>query len=288
MTPVAADTGEALPENIVAGIDAAARRHLVDSDGVRICWRNFGHCGPPLVLLHGGQGSWLHWVRNVEPLARHFSVWVPDLPGYGDSDAPAGTTLASLLEPTIATLDALIGASAPVFLAGFSFGGLVAAHLAARRGKVEKLALFGPAGHGGRLRRTRALLGWRDAADAAELARRMRHNLAAHMLHEEASIDALALHVHTVSSLRTRFRSQEISLGGGLQQALERSDAEMLLVWSEHDLAAEPAVLAPALTEGWPKRRAHLVSGAGHWVQYERAAAVDRLLCDWFLGDRAA
>jgi pimeloyl-ACP methyl ester carboxylesterase len=39
----------------------------------------------PTLLLHGGTGSWTHWVRNIEPLARQFSVVVPDLPGMGES-----------------------------------------------------------------------------------------------------------------------------------------------------------------------------------------------------------
>ena len=30
--------------------------------------------GPTLLLLHGGTGSWTHWVRNIEPLSRRFSL----------------------------------------------------------------------------------------------------------------------------------------------------------------------------------------------------------------------
>jgi pimeloyl-ACP methyl ester carboxylesterase len=38
--------------------------------------------GPTLLLLHGGTGSWTHRLRNIEPLARHFRLVVPDLPGW--------------------------------------------------------------------------------------------------------------------------------------------------------------------------------------------------------------
>ena len=44
--------------------------------------------GEPLVLLHGGSGSWRHWARNVGPLARHRMVVCPDIPGLGDSAPP--------------------------------------------------------------------------------------------------------------------------------------------------------------------------------------------------------
>jgi pimeloyl-ACP methyl ester carboxylesterase len=43
--------------------------------------------GRPLVLVHGGHGSWLHWVRNIEALSAKRTLWIPDLPGYGDSSA---------------------------------------------------------------------------------------------------------------------------------------------------------------------------------------------------------
>src|SRR5207249_5621844 len=41
--------------------------------------------GPDLVLFHGGMGSWKHWIRNIEPLARHFTVHALDHPSYGAS-----------------------------------------------------------------------------------------------------------------------------------------------------------------------------------------------------------
>ena len=40
---------------------------------------------PPLVLLHGGSGSWTHWLRNINALVDAGRwVLVPDLPGFGD------------------------------------------------------------------------------------------------------------------------------------------------------------------------------------------------------------
>lgn len=47
-------------------------------------WHRWGS-GPTVVLFHGGFGSWTHWIRNVEVLARHYTVLAADLPGLGDS-----------------------------------------------------------------------------------------------------------------------------------------------------------------------------------------------------------
>jgi 2-hydroxy-6-oxonona-2,4-dienedioate hydrolase len=44
---------------------------------------------PPVVLFHGGSGSWTHWVRNIQPLvAAGRQVIAADLPGFGDSASP--------------------------------------------------------------------------------------------------------------------------------------------------------------------------------------------------------
>jgi pimeloyl-ACP methyl ester carboxylesterase len=46
--------------------------------------------GPPLVLLHGWPQHWWAWRKLIPPLARHYRVIVPDLRGWGWSDAPPG------------------------------------------------------------------------------------------------------------------------------------------------------------------------------------------------------
>lgn len=48
--------------------------------------------GPPLLLLHGFPVSHVAWHAVAPLLARSFSVVCPDLPGYGASHKPAGTT----------------------------------------------------------------------------------------------------------------------------------------------------------------------------------------------------
>jgi pimeloyl-ACP methyl ester carboxylesterase len=44
--------------------------------------------GPDLVLVHGLGASSFSWRHNRTPLARHFRVITPDLPGHGRSPAP--------------------------------------------------------------------------------------------------------------------------------------------------------------------------------------------------------
>ena len=64
--------------------------HFVDVDGIKIRYLRAGHAGEPLILLHGGgiDSATLSWKLTIEPLARYFQVFAPDLPGYGQSDKP--------------------------------------------------------------------------------------------------------------------------------------------------------------------------------------------------------
>jgi pimeloyl-ACP methyl ester carboxylesterase len=270
-------------------LDARSTRHRVDWEGRHVAWRRFGS-GTPLVLLHGGHGSWMHWIRNIEPLARAREVWVPDLPGYGDSD-DAGTAdaLHAVLTPVVATLDRLVGRDTAIDVAGFSFGGLVAAHLASQRPGVERLALLGPAGHGSERRPRGELLDWKRAAaagDARALARAMRHNLAMHMLSAEPEdIDDTAVDLHTRSCLRTRFRSKGLSRAGGLLGALEHRPEPTLMLWGEDDVTADPVSLMSSVPIHLPQCRVEVLRGAGHWLQYEQAGAVNLRLRAW-LDDR--
>lgn len=257
------------------------RRHDLPFGGGHVTWRCLGE-GPPLVLLHGGHGCWAHWIRNIDALSQLFRVCVPDLPGYGDSSSPESPTLAALLDVTQQTLDTLIGSETPIALAGFSFGGLVAARLAAQRGAVSALALLGPAGHGGPRRPRGDLQSWREAQasnDANLLRRVMLHNLNLHMLASAA--DDQALDIHTQACLRTRFHSKRISRAGGLADSLRLLSCPVLLVWGEHDVTATPQKLAPLLAASCRQAQTEVMANAGHWVQYEAADSVNALLAGW-------
>ena len=71
------------PSALLARLDGAATRHQTPTGAGNMVWRSWGS-GPVLVLLHGGSGSWRHWVRNIEYFARDRRVLAPDLPGLGD------------------------------------------------------------------------------------------------------------------------------------------------------------------------------------------------------------
>ena len=284
-TAVAIGIGNEEAQQTIAGLDSKACRQYIAHQGCTVYWRRFGD-GPPLVLIHGGHGNWMHWIRNIEVLAQEHTLWIPDLPGFGDSTdlashAHASDRLERLLGVVMATLDVLVDPEAVIDLAGFSFGGLVAAHLAVQRAGVRRLALLGTAGHGGARRENMDMVNWR-LRDRGLMLDALKHNLRALMLHDPDSIDAVAMAVQEVASVRTRFRSKFFSRTAGLPGAFEAFRQPLLMIWGEHDATAVPEDAAERLAKNHPERQWCLVPRAGHWVQYERAKDVNRLLQRWF------
>ena len=60
--------------------------HVVDVPGAAIFARSGGN-GPPLLLLHGYPQTHVCWHKIAPELARHFTLVIPDLRGYGESRA---------------------------------------------------------------------------------------------------------------------------------------------------------------------------------------------------------
>ncbi len=64
--------------------------HLtVRANGAAFHVARIGH-GQPLLLLHGWPEFWLTWEPVMARLADRFTLYAPDLRGFGDSDKPEG------------------------------------------------------------------------------------------------------------------------------------------------------------------------------------------------------
>lgn len=262
-------------------IESAADRHELPCGDGTMAWRSWGH-GAPVVLLHGGSGSWAHWVRNIAALvAADREVWIPDLPGFGDSARPpSGGDADALPDPMEAALQALLG-DAPVDLVGFSFGSMVAAFIAARRPeRVRRLVLCGAPALGVRPAEPLVLKAWGHLPPGPELDAAHRENLARLMLARPESIDALALAIHAANLPRDRMRLRRLSRTDVLLRTLRQVRCPVWGIWGSKDVLYRGAAdrIEPALSAAPDFRGLTLVPGAGHWVQFEDAPAFDRAL----------
>lgn len=102
---------------------------------------------PPLLLLHGFPQTHAIWHRVAPRLRRQFSLVMPDLRGYGDSDKPRGPTDHSAYSKRTLALDVLelmrsLGHE-QFFVCGHDRGGRVAHRLALDHpGAVRALAVL--------------------------------------------------------------------------------------------------------------------------------------------------
>lgn len=108
--------------------------------GVKLACTVTGH-GPPLVLMHGAEGSHRMFDALVPHLAAHFTTIAYDQRDCGESENPvAESSLADLADDARALLRALDHAKAHVY--GSSFGGRVAQMLAHRHADaIDRLVL---------------------------------------------------------------------------------------------------------------------------------------------------
>lgn len=245
--------------------------------------RGAGDAGPPLVLLHGGSGSWTHWVRNIDTLRSWGrTVWVPDLPGFGDSAVPPGGADAdALVEPLADGMRALWG-DLPCDLVGFSFGGLTAGLLLAAEPRLARqLLLVGAPAMGVVPERQFTLKGWRHLASASAQEAAHRHNLAELMLHDTTLIDGLALELHQANVVRDRMPRRRLAHTDALARALPAVRCPVHAIYGARDTLYRQwiAALEDAYRAATPDFRGMaLVPDAGHWVQFERPGPFEAAL----------
>jgi pimeloyl-ACP methyl ester carboxylesterase len=244
-----------------------------------LVWRAWGK-GRPLVLLHGGSGSWRHWLRNISVFAVDRMVICPDLPGLGDSDMPPDPAspegFGALLRDG---LDHVLPQAEGYDLVGFSFGALCAGHLAALDpDRCRSLTIVG-AGALGFVRSTTDLVKVRHL-EGAERDAANRHNLAELMFADASRIDEVALAMQDLHTRRARFRSRGWANSDSLKQAILRSRAPLGAIYGDQDAIARPHVplRLDLVREMRAGARTELIPGAGHWVAYEAADAFNAAL----------
>ncbi len=273
------------PADFEARVHAVARRVETPCGNGRMIWHVWGDdTRPPLVLFHGGFGSWRHWILNLLPLSERYRVIAADLPGLGDSDPISEEYTAENIAKTVsAGVDELVPPPARFHIAGFSFGGIIGGHISALKGKrVKSFTAVCAGGLGLRNAPFPELESMSAASTPEALIEVHRTNLSHLMISNPDRIDDLAIHVQTETVRRARVRSGKIPWTGTLTNALRRIDTTLAGIWGENDVIAAPYMndrieLFQSIQPGCDFR---LIEDAGHWVMYERPDAFNATLLE--------
>ena len=262
-------------------------------EGGRMAWHVWGLEGgkavkPPLVLFHGGYGSWRHWILNVVELSRRFTVFAADLPGLGDSDPAHHADTAEAIGAIASQgIDQMIPAPQRFDFAGFSFGGIIGGQVALLQGeRMRTCVIIGSGALGLPFEELDGLMKARAGQSAEEIYAVHRNNLGIVMIADKAKVDDLAVYVQDETTRRARARSGPIPQGDSLAKALPNIKARVCTVWGGRD-----GVVGRYLKDrldlfrrSIPGIQPQVVDGAGHWVLFEAADRLNLVLADLILG----
>jgi len=265
------------PEAYIAHFESLAERIETPCGEGTMVWHVWGE-GEPLVLAHGAQGSWMHWIRNIEALSAQRRLIVADLPGHGDSAMPATPDHAGIAEAVATGLRQILGDALPVDLCGFSFGGVALTYTAALHPDVARRVVLVCCGgldtpHG------QVHLGRVSGLEGEERRAAIKSNLLGLMLHHPESADAYAIHQLVPNARKSRLDVPPMVLPDKLIRIFPQVRVPVDAIWGEFDRPhPTPHLQEEALRRFFPDADFRVVEGAGHWAMYERPEAFNASL----------
>jgi 4,5:9,10-diseco-3-hydroxy-5,9,17-trioxoandrosta-1(10),2-diene-4-oate hydrolase len=256
--------------------------------------------GPAVVMLHGGgpgASGLSNYSRNIDALAQHLRVIVPDMPGYGRStkDVDQSDPFGYLADMIRGLLDELGVETA--HLIGNSYGGAAALRLALDSPhRVGKLVLMGPGGIG----TTRALptdglkslLSYYggDGPSREKLERFIR----TYLVYDGASVPDELIDLRYRASIDPEVVANpplRRPSGPMAPRTLWRMDltrdsrlkhlpTPTLVLWGRDDKVNRPAG-GPMLLNMMPNAELLMTSHTGHWMQFERAELFNDIVTEF-------
>ncbi len=229
-----------------------------------------GGAGPPLLLLHG--------LAPVEPdapvlelLAAHAEIMAPTHPGFGHAPRPDDfETVYDLVRLYLDVLDHL--PYAKVTLMGLSFGGWLAAEIAATcPHRLDKLVLVGAVGIKVSDRETPDILDLFNTAPAVVERRRWHDPAKWAPDYDAMSDDALVAHARNRDAL-CLYAWDPYMHNPRLKRWLPRIAVPTLALWGASDGVVKPAY-GRAYSALIPGARFEVIEAAGHHPEIEQSVA---------------
>jgi pimeloyl-ACP methyl ester carboxylesterase len=225
-----------------------------------------GGTGDPLVIVHGGGGGANAWKKSLEILAENYTVYAPDLPGFGRSQSIHDRFMVSEYVDFLEDFTSALGLE-DFYLVGHSVGGgLALSYALDHPRKVKRLVLVSSLFLGSEI----AL--WARYLSTPKLTR----YLGEAGLTVFDSMSRLAGHVGYTEKITPPFTRVQMAIGRGIMNLKGQTNIladrlmelmmPTLLVWGARDPIV-PARHAWAAADIIPDCRVHVFEGCGHHVQ---------------------
>lgn len=241
-----------------------------------------GGQGDPMVIIHGGGDGARAWLENAKELSKHYSVYVPDLPGFGRSQPMGNKFHFSEFVTFIEDFTHILGLKR-FHLVGHSIGGSIALHYALKSPqKIKGLVLVSSLCIG------KEIAPWVRFLSSSVLCRYLGE--AAIVILKATKWLARLFYTpfkfaNPVTRLKinmgksiTTFKGQTTVLLDQLSELLMPT----LLVWGATD-SIVPVAHAYAAAQLIPDCQLHIFEGCGHSVYKQRTQEFSKLLAR-FLG----
>lgn len=260
--------------------DDAPRHEFAELPVGRIRYADRPGEGTPLVLIHGFGGDLDNWLFNIDALTQHGRVLALDLPGHGHSVKTAGPADLKLMVDTVLAFMDHLGVER-AHLVGHSMGGLIAgAVVAARPQRVASVTLICPAGLGAEINGD-YIDGFVRSAGRKEL-----KPVLAQLFHDQTLVsramvedllkykrlDGVQGFLSDLASALFRDGRQSETIVAPLQA----SGVPVQVIWGQAD-----AIIPAGHAANLPGAECHVIPSAGHMVQMEQSAEVNRLIGDF-------
>jgi pimeloyl-ACP methyl ester carboxylesterase len=236
-----------------------------------------GGTGDPVLFLHGagGAGRWHEFQRR---LARNFTVYAPDHPGFGGSDELAEVEdMDDLVYHYLDVIDRL-GLDRPRVV-GASFGGWLAAELAVLAPHaVGDLVLLAPPG----LRLPDHPIADMFRMTPAERVHAIFHDTsrASVLVPSTPDIDAVVAAYRDMTAL-ARFAWSPFFNNPKLERRLHRVTARTRVLWGAEDQLI-PIEHGHRYAKLVPQAELVVLADCGHVIAFERPAEAARIVTEFF------
>lgn len=241
--------------------------------------------GPNLILIHGLFGTLDNLKGIAKQLAEDFSVYLVDAPAHGDSSTPTPlnlSTMASLVEDFITTLGL-----EDVSILGHSLGGKIAMEVALNNHiNVKKLIVADIAPVQYTRRHDKIIQGLTTTPLTLDNRQQADAHLSQYI--DEVGIRAFLLKSFVRSEDKNwRWRFDLDALNSSYDQLIAANqqgsfDAPVLFV-----IGGESNYVTPdyqkEIVSRFPKVKAKVVQGTGHWLHAEKPTAFVKICRDFLL-----
>ncbi|MEZ5856616.1 MAG: alpha/beta hydrolase [Hyphomicrobiaceae bacterium] len=271
------------PPSIVEAIKADAEVLRTPCGEGDLVWHRWGQ-GRPLVLVHGGSGSWTHWIKQVVGLKDRFEIFAVDIAGLGMSDMPPVPQIPATAGTVLALgIKALIPKERRAHVVAFSFGAHVSTHAMVHlQDHVADFTLTGAAALGLPQEPGKEMPRELEGMSEEERLGVHRGLLEILMFKDPSRIDDLAVYLQSENIRQARFRSRPFARIPEIAQFLPEVQVPVKAVWGAEDQTAWPSVEAryDVIRQGHPELITRTVADAGHWVMYEQPVAYNQALIE--------